>query len=37
MTAAELRALTAELEKLSPNAAKVLEKRYLKRTADGNL
>jgi ribonucleoside-diphosphate reductase alpha chain len=36
MTVAELRALAAELEeKLSPSAAKVLEKRYLKRTADG--
>jgi len=36
MTVAELRALSAELEgKLSPSAVKVLEKRYLKRTADG--
>ena len=36
MTVAELRALSAELEKrLSPSAKKVLEKRYLKRTADG--
>jgi ribonucleoside-diphosphate reductase alpha chain len=36
MTVAELRALSAELEKsLSPNARKVLEKRYLKRTPEG--
>jgi ribonucleoside-diphosphate reductase alpha chain len=36
MTVAELRALSAELEeRLSPSAVKVLEKRYLKRTADG--
>jgi ribonucleoside-diphosphate reductase alpha chain len=36
MTVAELRALSAELEKrLSPSAVKVLEKRYLKRSADG--
>ncbi len=36
MTVAELRALSAELEhKLSPSAVKVLEKRYLKRDADG--
>ncbi len=36
MTVAELRALSAELEgRLSPSAVKVLEKRYLKRDADG--
>jgi ribonucleoside-diphosphate reductase alpha chain len=36
MTVAERRTLSAELEKrLSPSAAKVLEKRYLKRTEDG--
>ncbi len=36
MTVAELRALSAELEKrLSPSAKKVLEKRYLKRTESG--
>ncbi len=36
MTVAEVRALSAELEeRLSPSAIKVLEKRYLKRTADG--
>ncbi len=36
MTVAELRTLSAELEaRLSPSAVKVLEKRYLKRTADG--
>ena len=36
MTVAELGALSAELEKrLSPNARKVLEKRYLKRTESG--
>lgn len=36
MTVAELMALSAELEKrLSPSAVKVLEKRYLKRTAEG--
>ncbi len=36
MTVAELRALSAELEgRLSPSAVKVLEKRYLKRSADG--
>jgi ribonucleoside-diphosphate reductase alpha chain len=36
MTVAELMALSAELERrLSPSAVKVLEKRYLKRTADG--
>jgi ribonucleoside-diphosphate reductase alpha chain len=37
MTVAELQALSAELEeRLSPSAVKVLEKRYLKRDADGN-
>jgi ribonucleoside-diphosphate reductase alpha chain len=36
MTVAELRTLSAELEKrLSPSAKKVLEKRYLKRTESG--
>ncbi len=36
MTVAELQALSAELDKnLSPSANKVLEKRYLKRTEDG--
>ncbi len=36
MTVAELGALVAELDKrLSPSAKKVLEKRYLKRTAEG--
>ena len=36
MTVAELRALSAELDgNLSPSAKKVLEKRYLKRTEDG--
>jgi ribonucleoside-diphosphate reductase alpha chain len=36
MTVAELRALSADLEKnLSPSAKKVLEKRYLKRTEKG--
>jgi ribonucleoside-diphosphate reductase alpha chain len=36
MIVAELRALSADLERrLSPSAKKVLEKRYLKRTADG--
>ena len=36
MTVAELRALSAELDKnLSPSAKKVLEKRYLQRTEDG--
>ena len=36
MTVAELRALSAELEeRLSPSAVKVLEKRYLKRDAEG--
>ena len=36
MTVAELRALSADLEgRLSPSAVKVLEKRYLKRSADG--
>jgi len=36
MTVSELRALSAELEgRLSPSALKVLQKRYLKRTADG--
>ena len=36
MTVAEIRALSNELEgRLTPSAVKVLEKRYLKRTADG--
>jgi len=36
MSVADLRALAAELEgRLSPSAVKVLEKRYLKRSADG--
>ena len=36
MTVAELRALSTELEqRLSPSAKKVLEKRYLKRTPEG--
>jgi ribonucleoside-diphosphate reductase alpha chain len=36
MTVAELQALSAKLEgRLSPSAVKVLEKRYLKRSADG--
>ncbi len=36
MTVAELRTLSVELKPgLSPSAVKVLEKRYLKRTADG--
>ena len=36
MTVTELRALSAELEqRLSPSAKKVLEKRYLKRTPEG--
>ncbi len=36
MTVAELRALSADLEqRLSPSAVKVLEKRYLKRTPEG--
>jgi ribonucleoside-diphosphate reductase alpha chain len=36
MSVADLRALAAELEgKLCPSAVKVLEKRYLKRSADG--
>ena len=36
MTVAELRALSAELDSnLSPSAKKVLERRYLKRTPEG--
>ena len=36
MTVAELRTISAELERsLSPSAKKVLVKRYLKRTEDG--